>query len=276
MDETLDELPAVAGGQRASGEVNKLATGKPDVDVAPATLGFQGPSPRDDGPCGKPPDAVVSIISSLSRRGWSSSSVAIPTSAEPPTHGHIRRIEFRHWPMSMSRLARLKHVRSLSTSSHSQLDHHRTAGEIAAILHHHDWELLLRSSDLPQRLNPDVVLSVLCQNQVRDPKRLLSFFRWSDSFLGRPQNLHSFSILAVLLCDSMLFPLADGVAHRMIDTGAPVSRILDSLLCSHRQFSGGHDVVVFEVAISVYKRRGLLSEACSIFWVPRTVGSCLV
>uniref|UniRef100_A0A5B7BMF1 Pentatricopeptide repeat-containing protein n=1 Tax=Davidia involucrata TaxID=16924 RepID=A0A5B7BMF1_DAVIN len=74
--------------------------------------------------------------------------------------------------------------------------------EITTILKCNNWRALLDSSDVPKKLNPDVVQTVLHQNQVGDSKRLLDFFYWVEHKMGTHQDLNILSILAVNLCNS--------------------------------------------------------------------------
>ncbi|GMH16711.1 hypothetical protein Nepgr_018552 [Nepenthes gracilis] len=63
-----------------------------------------------------------------------------------------------------------------------------TVRQISEFLKHSNWKLLLQSSDLSKKINPELVGSVLHQNRFSDPTRLLSFFYWwRHSTTGRVQ-----------------------------------------------------------------------------------------
>lgn len=142
------------------------------------------------------------------------------------------------------------------------------AEEITKVLKYNDWQFVLESSILPREpLNPDVVQSVLLRNQLNThPKRLLDFFHWSNYQMGSPQNLNSFSILALVLINSNLFSLANGLLSRMMETQIPVSTMLSSLLeCCKECDRLKSRSVVFELLIDAYRKRGMLNEAFSVF-----------
>ncbi|RVX03632.1 Pentatricopeptide repeat-containing protein, mitochondrial [Vitis vinifera] len=140
--------------------------------------------------------------------------------------------------------------------------------QISDFLKQNNWKTIMVSSHIPSKLNPDVIRAVLHQNQVGDPKRLLDFFYWSQSQMGVPQFLDSFSILAVQLCNSELFGLANGVLTQMIRTPYSSSSILDSVLFWFRNY-GGSSPVVFDILIDSYKRMGMLDEAANVFFVAK-------
>jgi leucine-rich PPR motif-containing protein len=150
------------------------------------------------------------------------------------------------------------------TSQTSKQSEEGTVKEILAALKQSNWQYLMESSGMPKKLNPEVVRSVLYQNQVNDPKRLLHFFDWSASVMGVPQNLNSFSILAIALCNSSLFALANGVLERMMGTRKPPLEIIDSIVRCYTE-CGGSNLVVFEILVNAYKKMGLLNEAASVF-----------
>uniref|UniRef100_A0A6I9QJK0 Pentatricopeptide repeat-containing protein At5g61990, mitochondrial n=1 Tax=Elaeis guineensis var. tenera TaxID=51953 RepID=A0A6I9QJK0_ELAGV len=107
------------------------------------------------------------------------------------------------------------------------------AREIFDVLRHTaNWKPTMAASGIPRRLTPTAVFDVLRRSKVLDPKRLLDFFYWSGSQMAAPQNLNSFSTLAVTLCNSGHFPLANGLLERMIKTNSPVSSILYSVIDS--------------------------------------------
>ncbi|PQQ18113.1 pentatricopeptide repeat-containing protein [Prunus yedoensis var. nudiflora] len=134
-------------------------------------------------------------------------------------------------------------IKYCSSQSETCKQDEDTVREISTILKHNDWHFALNSSDLPKKLNPHVVRAVLQQNhQVGDPKRLLSFFIWTDTHIGVPQNLHSFSILAVALCNSKLFEQAHAVLERMVKSRKPPLEVVNSLVMCFREFDGSDRV----------------------------------
>ncbi|KZV21767.1 pentatricopeptide repeat-containing protein mitochondrial-like [Dorcoceras hygrometricum] len=151
--------------------------------------------------------------------------------------------------------------------SHSPGEIEVTAAEITRILKHNNWQFLLESSHIPQRLNYDVVNTVLQRTHFSiHPRRLLDFYRWSNQHLGNPQNLPSLSILALVLCSSNLYSPAINVLGEMIDARVPVSDILSSILNLYNECQRFRSVpVVFELLIDVYRRKGMWSEAVSVF-----------
>ncbi|GMQ09545.1 hypothetical protein CsSME_00052877 [Camellia sinensis var. sinensis] len=167
--------------------------------------------------------------------------------------------------ISKTRLVSLKSNHFFHSSQISK-ENEDTVRQITSILTHNNWQFLLESSYLPQKLNPDVIRSVLHQNMAGDPKRLLGFFNWSSHQMGTPQNLNSFSILAIVLCNSNQFAYANWVLERMIEICCPVSAVLDSIVSCCREFNSSQSVhVVFDVLINAYKKKGMLHEAASLF-----------
>ena len=79
--------------------------------------------------------------------------------------------------------------------------------EISDILCHKNWKFLMGSSDIPKKLNPDVIRSVIRHNRSVDPKRLLDFFIWSKTKVGTLKDLEVVSILVVSLCIEVLICL---------------------------------------------------------------------
>ncbi|KAJ9163956.1 hypothetical protein P3X46_023576 [Hevea brasiliensis] len=120
------------------------------------------------------------------------------------------------------------HLKFRSLSTTNQQDNN--VKEITALLKQNNWQYLIECSSIINKLNPDVVLSVIKQNQVNDPKHLNSFFNWVHSIIGIPQNICSFSILAIILCNSRLFASANSVLERMIDARKHHLEILDSVV----------------------------------------------
>ncbi|KAK1303856.1 Pentatricopeptide repeat-containing protein [Acorus calamus] len=145
------------------------------------------------------------------------------------------------------------------------------AARIRDILRRDQWRPIIASSDVPTKLNPDAVLSVISSRTddevTPNPKRLLDFFYWSRTHMGGvPQKLDSYSILAVRLCDSGLFAPANGLLEQMIKTHFPSSRagsLLDSISRCYAEV-GGSDPVVFDVLINTFKKMGLLAEAAGV------------
>lgn len=142
-----------------------------------------------------------------------------------------------------------------------------TATEITRILKYNNWRFLLESSHIAHNLNPDVVHSVLRRTLFDiDARRLLDFFNWSTHHLGTSQNLHSFSILALVLCCSNLYAPGINVLCKMIDSRVSVSDVLDSIL---NLYNGNSRLrsrpVVFELLIDVYRKKGMWNEAVAVF-----------
>ncbi|KAH7867442.1 hypothetical protein Vadar_033464 [Vaccinium darrowii] len=154
--------------------------------------------------------------------------------------------------------------RNLQPSLYKQ-EKDTTVEQITTVLKHNNWQFLLESSHLSQTLNPDVVRSVLHQNKSIDSKRLLSFFNWSTNQMVTPQNLSSFSILAVMLCNSNQFGHAQAVLEKMIETPSPVSLIVGSIVisCRHLEVCRSNHKVL-DILIRVYKKKGKFNKAASV------------
>uniref|UniRef100_A0A803N7D6 Pentatricopeptide repeat-containing protein n=1 Tax=Chenopodium quinoa TaxID=63459 RepID=A0A803N7D6_CHEQI len=160
----------------------------------------------------------------------------------------------------------LSSCRFFTTLKISNGENGETVEEISKLLKHNNWSILMGSSDIIKKLNPDVVQSVLHHNQFSDPIRLLGFFNWSHSQLGIHHNLFSFSILAVLLCNSSCFPLANGVIECLIETRPPSYMVFDSLASCVREYNKcDSSSVIFDIVINAYKKMGLLKEAADVF-----------
>ncbi|KAK4395502.1 Pentatricopeptide repeat-containing protein, mitochondrial [Sesamum angolense] len=151
--------------------------------------------------------------------------------------------------------------------SRSPAESEATAAEIDKILKHNNWQFLLESSHITQRLNADVVHSVLQRTNVSvHPRRLVDFFNWSNRHLGTSQNLHSYSILALVLCSSNLYAPAVNVLGKMVDARVSVSDVLDSILNLYNGCSRFRSrPVVFELLIDVYRKKAMWSEAVTVF-----------
>ncbi|XP_031254189.1 pentatricopeptide repeat-containing protein At5g61990, mitochondrial-like [Pistacia vera] len=136
--------------------------------------------------------------------------------------------------------------------------------QVSDLLRQNNWQTLIANLHIPNKLNPDVVRSVILQNEVGDLKRLLDFFYWSKSQTGIPHFLDSFSILAIRLCNSNLFGPANGVLNNMIKTRESCSSIFNSIICCYRN-SRGSNPIVFDILIDSYRKMGMLVEAVDTF-----------
>ncbi|XP_061994031.1 pentatricopeptide repeat-containing protein At5g61990, mitochondrial-like [Rosa rugosa] len=185
---------------------------------------------------------------------------------------HGRNLAFQIGNPKSRLLIRVHYYCSYKSESKKQEDD-ETVREICTILKRsREWESVLSSSGFPKKLNPCVVRSVLQQHhQIDDPERLLSFFDWSGAQLGVLPNLHSFSIMAVVLCNSKLFGHAHGVLERMVRTRKPALEVLDCVVRCFREFEGS-DMVVFEILINVFTMGGWFYEAADVFLGVRSVG----
>ncbi|XWS31095.1 hypothetical protein CRYUN_Cryun23aG0048100 [Craigia yunnanensis] len=94
----------------------------------------------------------------------------------------------------MKRLARatplVLQIRNVSTAARSlPITHQDTVIQITGILSRNNWHLLMDSSDIPTKLKPYVIRSVIHQNQTAaDPTRLLEFFLWYQRQIGTTIN----------------------------------------------------------------------------------------
>ncbi|GAB2240991.1 hypothetical protein Droror1_Dr00021509 [Drosera rotundifolia] len=142
---------------------------------------------------------------------------------------------------------------------------------ISNLLKHSNWKPLIESSDIPYKLTPHLVGSVLRHNRTSsDPTRLLGFFYWCDSRLGLRQHLQFHSLLALLLCHARCFPQASGLVQRLIESRRLPLDLLESLVGAAKELGlDPHDRVavssaVFDMVINAYKKLGLLNEASSL------------
>ena len=60
----------------------------------------------------------------------------------------------------------------------------------------------------------------------------------------------------------------------MIETCKAYVDVLDSVVRCCKKFNASNSVVVFEILIDVYKRKGLLIEAVGIFLEAKNYGFC--
>ncbi|GMP87347.1 hypothetical protein CsSME_00039756 [Camellia sinensis var. sinensis] len=121
------------------------------------------------------------------------------------------------WRFSQRKSHILTPKTRLSSLAFHQQQNQDLVDEIITILKRNKWIHLLDLSEIPKRLNLDVVRYVLHQNQVGlDSTRLLNFFRWYEHKLGSIKDLDTMSILVVNLCNSHCYRASSGVIDRMI------------------------------------------------------------
>uniref|UniRef100_A0A9I9D266 Pentatricopeptide repeat-containing protein n=1 Tax=Cucumis melo TaxID=3656 RepID=A0A9I9D266_CUCME len=121
-------------------------------------------------------------------------------------------------------------IRLMFFSTNNPSDHYEdTVREFSMILKRKDWVILLNNEDSLRKLNPEVVCSVLQKSEIDDSVRLQNFFYWSSSKMSTPQNLLSYSILAIRLCNSGLIHQAQNMLEKLLETRKPPLEILDSL-----------------------------------------------
>ncbi|XP_052207091.1 pentatricopeptide repeat-containing protein At5g61990, mitochondrial-like [Diospyros lotus] len=135
----------------------------------------------------------------------------------------------------------MKKVFSSSSQKHhssSPVTNERLAEEIAQILKFQNWNLLLEQSDIPKRLNADVVRTVLDKHQVGDPNRLLNFFSWYERKMGAVQDLNILAKLAVPLCNSRYYRHAIDIIQRMIRMRSSPREILGSIASCYGDCNG--------------------------------------
>lgn len=155
---------------------------------------------------------------------------------------------------------------SRKSSSNTSRINEETVGEITAILRNRNWPHLLNSSpNLLKSLNPDVIQSVLHQNQRADPNRLLHFFNWSIHQIGTLQNLKSFLILAAVLCNSNQSRHASILLGQMIETRKPVSDIMESIASFCVEGEGlNSGSSLYGMIIDAYNNKRMFDEAVSV------------
>ncbi|KAG9440456.1 hypothetical protein H6P81_020621 [Aristolochia fimbriata] len=164
-------------------------------------------------------------------------------------------------PMSLKSLS----FSTLQKAKDALRNDEQFAERIISLLEHNNWQLLMTSSDIPRKLNPEAIECVLRHKQVNDPRLLLSFFHWSQSQMDLPQTLSSFSTLAVNLCNTRLFGPANGILEQMIGThlrNSHLDAIVNSIAYSFKDCKDSNPVV-FDILIDTYKKIGMLDEAAN-------------
>ncbi|KAG0452828.1 hypothetical protein HPP92_025492 [Vanilla planifolia] len=153
----------------------------------------------------------------------------------------IRRRHFFHLQYNVAYLLQARKpspfalsLLSVSTSGiikESRAEAEALAREISGILSGaKNWRTLVMASDIPSRLTPEVLSTVLRQRPREfDVRLLLDFFNWACSRLGLPPKPDSFALLAIHLCNSGHFGPANGLLERMISTYPSHLSVLDSL-----------------------------------------------
>lgn len=170
-----------------------------------------------------------------------------------------------------SRVSRTS-TRNVSTKSVRQVTEQDTVKQITNIINQNNWQLLLYNSDIPKKLKPDVVRSVILQSgSNHDPRRLHSFFHWSERHMGTP--LHDLDLLCFLvlsLCNSKFYGSASEVIERMVrntnSNNKSVRDILNAIDVCYRQCTEFKcNGVVFDMLIDGFRNAGLLNEAVDVF-----------
>lgn len=139
--------------------------------------------------------------------------------------------------------------------------------QLTQILKNKKWKSLIKSSKLKNKLNPDVVRSVLHQDQlINHLERLLSFFQWSKHKVGIQSDLETHSFLAAILCSNRLYAPANSVLETVIKFGIPPLDVLKSVDNCRKEFgeSRKFDNVVFGLLMDKYREKGYLFEAASV------------
>ncbi|MCD7460337.1 hypothetical protein HAX54_043330 [Datura stramonium] len=141
--------------------------------------------------------------------------------------------------------------------------------EITEILKYKKWKKLIKSANLRKKLNPDVVRSVLYQDQLGNHlERLLSFFQWSKHKVGIQSDLNIHSFLAARLCSNRLYAPANSVLQHVIRLRFPPSDVVKSIDNCHKEFdeSKEFDPVIFGLLMDKYREKGYLFEAASVLF----------
>ncbi|GMP23710.1 hypothetical protein CsSME_00001212 [Camellia sinensis var. sinensis] len=121
------------------------------------------------------------------------------------------------WRFSQRKSHILTPKTRLSSLGFHQQQNQDLVDEITTKFKRDKWIHLLDLSEIPKKLNLDVVRIVLPQNQVGlDSTRLLNFFRWYEHKLGSIKDLDTMSILVVNLYNSYYYGASSGVIDRMI------------------------------------------------------------
>lgn len=176
----------------------------------------------------------------------------------------IRRYPFLFTDQYVRNYRATKPIRLVDDFSSNTDEIQRLSWKVSIFLKESNWQTLIKNLKIPNKLNPDVVRSVLVENQVGNPQRLADFFYWSNCKLRIPQLLDSFAILAVMLCNNNLFGHANGVLNKMIITPRPCSAILNSIICCFRS-NVGSNAMVFDILIDSYRKKDMVSEAVDTF-----------
>ncbi|PHT43024.1 hypothetical protein CQW23_17049 [Capsicum baccatum] len=129
--------------------------------------------------------------------------------------------------------------------------------EIIEILKNNKWKSLIQSSGLIEKLNPDLVQSVLHE--------------WSKHKVGIQSELEIHSFLAALLCSSSsnnLYGPANSVLDTVIKFGLPPLDIVKSIDNCRKEFdeSRKFDHVIFGLLMDKYREKGYLFEAAIVIF----------
>lgn len=166
----------------------------------------------------------------------------------------------------------ISHKAASFSSSQALTQNEDSVREITTLLNSHNWQALMESSDIPKKLNTDVIRSVILQNQVGDPKRLLNFFYWSQHKMGTSnaqQDLDVLSALAVNLCNSNWYgPASDLIKCIIRNSDSPLA-VLGSIVKCYRSCNGSPNSVIFDMLMDSYRKMGFLVEAVNVFLGPK-------
>ncbi|KAF2922377.1 hypothetical protein DAI22_07g108733 [Oryza sativa Japonica Group] len=163
--------------------------------------------------------------------------------------------------------------------SSSAADPDAVAAEVATLLSRcsGDWRLAVSSSDLPSRLSPAAISSLVRRRPSPSsprlhPKLLLDFFYWSSPQLAPSAPApDAFAHLAMSLCAGSLFNLANGLLIKMIRAYPSPPVVLASI---HRALSdsGHRSPAVLDVLVDTYKKSGRVQDAAEVVLMMRDRG----
>uniref|UniRef100_A0A0E0Q6Y4 Uncharacterized protein n=1 Tax=Oryza rufipogon TaxID=4529 RepID=A0A0E0Q6Y4_ORYRU len=163
--------------------------------------------------------------------------------------------------------------------SSSAADPDAVAAEVATLLSRcsGDWRLAVSSSDLPSRLSPAAISSLVRRRPSPSsprlhPKLLLDFFYWSSPQLAPSAPApDAFAHLAMSLCAGSLFNLANGLLIKMIRAYPSPPVVLASI---HRALSdsGHRSPAVLDVLVDTYKKSGRVQDAAEVVLMMRDLG----
>ena len=156
------------------------------------------------------------------------------------------------------------------TFSSTAADPDGVAADVATLLSScsGDWKLAIAASDLPSRLSPAALSSLLRRRNSSPrlhPKLLLDFFYWSRTRLAPSAPApDAFAHLAVSLCAAGLYPQASGLLDQMIRAYPTPPLVLSSV---HRALSGSDQErrpVVLDVLVDTYKKTRRVRESAEV------------